>query len=922
MTTRLYGPNGNILSSPPKIPLHLQYPAAVEPPPEEPPWQNRTRPWMGSSDPQGLAGFLDTEERVVKRKLEMRRVFSSTFVADPTDAILPDIEAGRIPVYSMKQPSSSIVANWTTFANNVADLPGFKILIPHHEPENDAGATPASFETIFQTMYDTVKPIVGDNTWIGPCYQGVTSYAAHRAEWWALLDTMTFDAIFADAYNQLNRRTFSQIFDRFENKAATRTDLVATTGVPWGVTEFATHGTDDERTAWLRGAQGYWEDPAHEMLKFVMWFNSTLGDNAAYVGWEFDHALPDGWYPQVIPERHPTKLYARAKPADVAVGIEWVIDEKLPAAYNSAMNTPRRQLGPVIPPDDPPPTPPDFGALDLGSTNYPISDPAFSQVLFVSPAGSDLAVGGESTPVKTLGRALAMVGTTGAMIIMREGEYPESCTAPWRRGPIVIQAYPGEIVWMTGSQVVTGWIEDSTGPGGVQRWRKSNWDTNFDRTPGSSAMIDPAHPEASWPEQVWIDETALQQAATLADCDGDTPDEAGAPGKFFYDTALNRMWIDTTPFNKVVKIAVRQVGLSGQIDAELGNPRMDVKGIGFKHYATSHNQFGALRVYGPDTLVEHCHFEGNSRDGIFYQIGDGIRIHRNTFRNSGCLGIHGFRSNWTDVAYNLIETSNRKLHETGQEAGGGKWVECVAAFLHHNKVENNHGHGLWLDLGCHFSALWRNECIDQSLWSGLMFEMSNQALICGNYLRGNGYGVLVSEAAGSSTWNNTFVNNTQHYRVQRGPRPDDIDWDPLNFEQVDYQSRNNVYVQTIDDNNVNMVVWQDSHGGTHDYTEANWTDDYNAFYFDNRGSADTAQLTIPGTTTWTSYGTLTNVQTSTTTNDNSIATYDVPTNPYLEADLRTPKTPLIETGTPVPEEVRVRLELTIEEAATPNIGAF
>lgn len=911
--TQLLGPSGNVIGSPPRIWVPSTIGGGVVEPP--PPHQVATRPWFGASSPEGLIGFAKTENEIIKRKLDMRRTFSSSFVQNPRPLVEPDLDAGRVPMYSCKEPTSNVVASWTTWANHVVALNKFWIFNIRHEPEND-GISIAQFEDYYTTMYTTVKPIVGDLLWIGPIWMGVSSYAANRAAWWALNDTIPMDILMIDAYNQLNKRSFANIFKFTAAKARAL-------GKPWGICEVATHGTDDERAAWWKGAQTYWEHEDNEDLKFVIEYNSDLGDNAAYVGWRPERALPDGWYPQEIPERNnPGHLYARAKPADVALGIEWVTDLKTPAQMNASMNTPRRQLGPIIPPPEPPPEPPEYGALALGATNY--SYPADAKFVDVTGGVDATTSGAEATPYKTLKYALTRLPAGGGTIVLRAGDYPEeNITTPWRVTPITIQAYPGEVVRFMGSDVVTGWVQDNTGPGGTNRWRKNNWVTNFDRTPNAETLIDPAHPESQWPEQVWIDDIPLEQVSSLADVDATAPNEAGSPGTFWYDTVAKVMWIGTTPFGKTARIAKRQLAISGQIDADQGNPRVDILGIGFYHYATSSKQLAAVRVYGPDTLIKHCHFIGCSMAGVFTQLGEGVRIHRNTFYQCGQLSIHGYKAPWMDIGWNHISFCNRKMTATDSAGGGLKLdTDCIAAFTHHNYLDSNYGHGIWIDIASHFSATWRNEVVGHLEGWGIHHELMIGGLVTGNLVYDNAYGVLIGGSCNHEIYNNTFKNNTHHLRIQYESRPNTPGTSYTN-DQNNFTIRNNLFVQTITDNAVIMIEYQDTTGGTHDYAEQNITSDDNAFYFEARGTAKTAKLTIPGTTTWTAYNLLADVQAATTLEDNSMAVYENVTNPYLTGDdPLLPYGPIIEAGSAVPEKVWSRLDWTVEEGATPNIGAY
>jgi parallel beta-helix repeat protein len=913
--TLLYGPNGNILGNPPRIVVHTNYPLTT---PVPPPFVPKTRPWLGSSQIGGQNGFIDLENRVVKRKLELRRVFAPDHPADPGSYIRWDLDNDRVPVFSFKEPSSSVVASWTAFANKVMDElepeNKFAVLCLRHEPENDVGYTPAQFLAHWEPFYDTVKPIVGDNCWLGPIWMGVTTYAAHRAEWWALTETMDMDILMVDAYNQRNGRTFANMFKYTATRARSRS-------LPWGIAETSTHGTDVERELWLKGAQAYWEDPLNADLAFVCWFDSNVGDIGAFVGWQMERALPPGWYPQEIPGREAGKLWDRSKPADWSVGIEWVFDTRTPAAFNAAMNTARRQLGPVLPPPSPPPVPPEYGALALGSTNYPAP---IGSLYVSSSAGVDATTSGsEAAPFKTLKYALTRVATGGKTIVLREGDYlEENITTPWRVTPITIQNYPGEVVRFMGSDVVTGWVQDNTGPGGTPRWRKNNWVTAFDHTPNDVNLVDPAHPESQWPEQVWIDDVPLEQVSSLAAVDDTAPNEAGAPGTFWYDAAAKVMWIGATPFNKTVRIAKRQLAISGQLDAEQGNPRIDIKGIGFFHYATSSKQIGAVRLYGPDSIVEHCHFIGNSMAGLFVQTCTGFKIQHNTFDQNGQLGIHGYRAEWLDIAFNSVTRNNRKMTATDSAAGGIKVdTQSYACFTHHNFLDANWGHGIWVDLASTFSASWRNEVTNHLHGWAIYHELMDYGLITGNYVHGNAYGILMSGCGNQEVYNNTFINNTHHLRIQCDSRADTVG-NIYSHSQTNFTIRNNLFTQTIVDAAVRFIEYQDP-AGTRDYAEALITSDKNAFYFEARGSAKTGQYTIPGTTTFTAYNLLADIQAATTMEDNSIATYENTTNPYLTGDNPLlPYGPVIETGAPVPEKVWSRLEWTAEEGSTPNIGAY
>jgi hypothetical protein len=841
-------------------------------------------------------------------------VFSDSFVTDPTSLLLPDYNAGRVPVYSLKPPATESM--WDDLGANIEDLPGFLVMTVNHEPENDSDYSAAQFEDHFSTMYSHLSSIT--NLWMGPIYMAVTATNPTRQAYRDLLDTMAIDIIMVDGYNQLYKRSFAQIFNWFALKARSRTDLNVNdeiAGIPWGVTEVSVHGTDVQRANWVNSARIFWEKPENNDLNLVSWFDSDRGDNAAIVGWRMERALPIGWYPQAIPPS--TKEVARAAPPHDP---EWVEDLLTPAAIRSALSTPRRPLGTAVPPPVPPPTPPQYGALPLGETNYLIPT---SGVKFCSPAGVDSGAGTEGNPFRTLQKAVNEC-VSGGTVVMRGGEYPEeTVTGKWRT-PMTIQAYPGEAPILIGSNVVTGWLQDNTGPGGTPRWRKNNWTTEFNETPTTSLIVDPAHPEAPKPYQVWIDDVALQQVGSLAAVVATAPDEQGAPGTFWQDTAANVLWIGSTPFNKVVRVAVRQRAFVGSQDAVNGDPQVDLKGIGVMHYATSSTQFGAICVFAPDTLIEHCHIIGNSAAGIFVNNAEGVKIMHNTIERNGQFGGRAYKAAYLELAYNRIYKNNRKYFATGQAAGGwktdgdeggGAW--SIGWNAHHNQVLANHGHGLWADLGSHYCSFWRNDVRDQTVSSGLMFEMSIAGFIYGNYLRGNNIGVLNSESAVVQVWNNTFVDNTRHWWVRMGDRPGEFATVGNRFTQQAYYAGNNLFAEYIADNAMRFVSLDDPHGGTIDIDEADHQINYSAAYRTTPGTSKYADVLL--TSGQTTYATQDNYQTGTGREPNGIWA-DTGTNPYLDTDRSTPLSPCIETGTVAPDWVSTNLEWSIEQTATPNRG--
>jgi len=281
-----------------------------------------TRPWLGSSSAEGLPGLDRLSGLVVGRPLETMRVFAPRFVQDPTPYLAPHVAAGRIPIFSMKAPIDPIM--YRRFADHVAAIGGPVITTIDHEPENSMNAT--VFEGRYRAYYDAMAGVANNRT--GPIVMAATGTGTARTAYRNLLDRIPADILLVDGYNHLNRRTFPDIFGWLADKARAR-DL------PWGIAEWSTHGTPEERAGHVRVARHYWEQPANNDLVVVCWFDSDGGAQAGSSGWRLERALPDGWAPVNNIAQAPTG------------GPRYVEDVLTPGVFAAAFDTERRDIDPL-----------------------------------------------------------------------------------------------------------------------------------------------------------------------------------------------------------------------------------------------------------------------------------------------------------------------------------------------------------------------------------------------------------------------------------------------------------------------------------------------------------------------------------------------------------------------------------------------
>lgn len=183
----------------------------------------------------------------------------------------------------------------------------------------------------------------------------------------------------------------------------------------------------------------------------------------------------------------------------------------------------------------------DAGAAEVGTTQYE----APADALYVSPAGDNDDKGGAGEPLRTIKAAMKRVAA-GGTIVLRAGEYHEKVTIPDGK-PVTIQSYPGEAAWLDGSRAVDGWVADG------ENWR-AGWDLVFDYSPTYSRgvednaeehwqFINPEHPMAAHPDQVWVDDEPLRQAASLSELDAES---------FYVDEMAATMYLGSDPDRKSV----------------------------------------------------------------------------------------------------------------------------------------------------------------------------------------------------------------------------------------------------------------------------------------------------------------------------------------------------------------------------------
>ncbi len=400
---------------------------------------------------------------------------------------------------------------------------------------------------------------------------------------------------------------------------------------------------------------------------------------------------------------------------------------------------------------------------------YPIPAGA----LFVAPNGSDASVGTVAAPFLTISHAVAAARSAGT-IVVRGGTYRESLGYVTKQ--ITIQAYPHEQVWMKGSVPVSGFTQS----GGA--WVKRGWTPALCHSCYPSWAIDPAHPAAGLPDQVFVDGQPLAQVMNPA---------ALAPGAFYVDTANHQLELGADPAGHAVEAT--SYSLAMQFQGRASGSKL--LGIGVAQYGPHFNMDMPAMVVGNATNLtfDRDAFDWSATRGLSV-FKPGAVVTHSDFFDDGANALHANRADGLTVTGNRFVYANFEQFSIAPSAtasvGAVKITYTGNALVKWNYFGDNDGIALWFDLDC-FNITIANNLVVRNAQFGIYYEVSTRALIAGNVAADNGWdGVRVIGSTNTRIWNNTMANNggaqlgvDEDRRTQTDPklRAQGFTWDAANI---------------------------------------------------------------------------------------------------------------------------------------------
>ena len=384
-----------------------------------------------------------------------------------------------------------------------------------------------------------------------------------------------------------------------------------------------------------------------------------------------------------------------------------------------------------------------YGAVALGTARYAV--PATAR--YVSPSGSDSAGGTATAPYRTLAKAVS-ASPSGTTVVLRGGTYREAVTFYGKQ--LTIQNYPGEKVWLTGSDPVSGWVADG------DDFRKDGWTTAFKHGTRTD-LTNPKYPLAAYPEMVFVDNAAQRQVATRAEV---------VPGTFFADYTNQRLYVGTNPAGRQVESSKRKRAL--YLNQAHGSV---VRGIGVLRYANHPDDLGAVLAEGSGIVLENVLVQQNAAIGVSFLGPNGV-VRDSSITDNGQLGLHANRANGLMVEDNLLQHNNTENFAITGAQGNFKATSTVGVTVRDNLVRYSRGRGLWFDIDSSNIVVVRNALVDNAD-RGLQVELAGSAIVASNLFVGNGSDAISMLASQNvQVYNNSFWRNGRSMFVVDDARDD------------------------------------------------------------------------------------------------------------------------------------------------------
>ncbi len=379
------------------------------------------------------------------------------------------------------------------------------------------------------------------------------------------------------------------------------------------------------------------------------------------------------------------------------------------------------------------------------------------RAVYVSVHGSDRSSGTSQHPLRTIQAAINRA-PAGGTVVVRPGRYHEGLTIAGKDG-LTLRAAKRGTVWVDGTSRVKRWQHSGSA------WVHSNWSYQFNASPTFSwnapdnpnanwSFVNPAHPMAAHPDQVFVDGHSLRQVRSQA---------AVRRGRFYVDYATNKLYVGTNPTGRDVRASTIAKAMSIQSSG------VTVDGINVRGFAPSVPNMGAITVERPHVLLTHMIVRDMSTTGAFV-MSTHDQLRHVSFRHNGLMGFMATHATGLRVDHVWAINNDTELFNQSPAAGGAKIGRTTDVRVTNSRFSHNHANGLWFDESSYRIQVIHSRMKDNS-GHGISVEISGHALIAGNLIVSNGgNGIKINDTDNVELWNNTFVGNARPIAVLQDNR--------------------------------------------------------------------------------------------------------------------------------------------------------
>jgi mannuronan 5-epimerase len=381
-------------------------------------------------------------------------------------------------------------------------------------------------------------------------------------------------------------------------------------------------------------------------------------------------------------------------------------------------------------------------------TNYPIP----SGAIFVSPTGTDGALGTQTAPLRSIAAAISR-SPSGGTVVLRGGTYRQAIGTINK--PISLQAYPHERPVLTGLDVITGWTQAGS------HWVTTTWTSPFPQDQWRDEEISSTYPVAGKVEQAWRNGVKLRQVASLSEA---------TSGKFFVDPSSRKLYVADDPTTATMELASRdKLALFST-----GSDNSKIRGLRVTSYAPVHlDAKGMVVIASPGMTIEQSQFDNSSATGVMTAAAN-VTMNHVTVVDNGSVGV-GMYKGHNSLVQNSQFSRNNAEHFNVTNCGGSCTIAGIKAtrgdqmkFINNAFVDND-STGWWCDISCSNVTVSGN-AVSGSTVNGMFYEISSVGSFTNNYIANAARGFKVAGSDQVTITNNTFVNNTQQTGIYDDPR--------------------------------------------------------------------------------------------------------------------------------------------------------